>query len=215
VIKPTILLTMSSSGGKWLASTVARHTPGCRYYDKEYFNPWCNPAREVALRRYFGCEQAACYRNIATHGDGEIDATIAETWGVDGFNFTKEVFSAFKVGAFIRNGFNIVGLVRRTDDCLPPKRSNVWNCYEHTWQALEDAGVQMPGHTGRERAYEAHAYIRKTIIDSGDIFGFPVIHFDFLQEAPANKLHDALGGAFGHVTQNMVEELMATRFREA
>ena len=213
MIKPTILLTMSSSGGKWLASTVARHTPGCRYYDKEYFNPWCNPAREVRLRRNFGCEQASCYRNIALPGDKQLNEDIDATWGVDGFNFTKEVFSAFKIET-LRERFHIVGLVRRTGDVFPPRRSNVWNCYEHTWQAMRDAGYWVHEFTGRARAVEAHVLIRNKIIEDGERYGFPVIHFDFLQEAPANKLHDALGGAFGYVTQNMVEELMATRFRE-
>jgi hypothetical protein len=204
---------MSSSGGKWLASTIARHLPGCRYYDKEYFNPWCNPNRELILVRNFGCEMASCYRNIALPGDNNIEADIDNTWSADGYTFTKEVFSAFKLPTLLRR-FDVFALVRRTDDCLPTKRSNVWNCYEHTWWALHEARYPMTATLARDRAIEAHAFIRKKIIEDCERFNLPVMEFDYLQTARPKQLYDVLGFAVGHTSREMVDDLIASRYRE-
>jgi len=212
--RPKLLLTMSSSGGKWLASTVARHLPGCRYYDKEFFNPWCNPKHEVWLREAFGCEQASCYRNIARPGDKDVREVIERTWGREQYTFTKECFSAFKVELLMET-FDIVGLVRSTEDVFPPRRSNVWNCYEHTWMSLVENGIPMCATRGRERAEEAHAYISNKIRRDGKRLGFPVVEFDWLQTATAEELQEELGRAFKLDSKALAAELVQTRFREA
>lgn len=214
-MKPLLLLTMSGSGGKWLASTIAGTVYGCRYYDKEYFNPWCNERRELALVRNFGCEMASCYRNIALPGDANISQDIEDTWGEDGYTFTKEVYSAFKAQVFIDKGFHLFGLVRKTDDVLPPLRSQVWNFYEHTWCALRDAGHRVTAVRARDRAREAHSMIRRKIIEDGERLGFKVLEFDFLQSASEQGLYEELARATGVTTRGTASALVQTRFREA
>jgi hypothetical protein len=212
-MRDKLLLTMSSSGGKWLASTLAKHIPNCRYYDKEFFNPWCNPKREQTLMHNFGCEMASCYRNIALPGDTNIERDIEETWCADGYTFTKEVFSAFKLPTLMKF-FDVFALVRRTEDCLPPKRSNVWNCYEHTWCALREAGFRLPGSTGRDRARVAHSFMRRKIMEDCERLALPVLQFDFLQDASPAQLYDAFGFATGHTSRELVDQITASRYRE-
>src|ERR1700759_2119445 len=97
-----LMQTLPNSGSTWLANLLARHLPGCRY-SEEFFNPLRNPKYESILSRRFGCELISCYRNIALDGDRCIDDDIRNTWGMEGFSFTKEVFSPFKLEAFTRH----------------------------------------------------------------------------------------------------------------
>ena len=47
--KPLLMQGLPNSGSTWFASVAGQHIPGCRYYDKEFFNPVCNMKHEVHL----------------------------------------------------------------------------------------------------------------------------------------------------------------------
>ncbi len=175
--RPLIILSLPNSGTTWLATTIAKHRPG-RYYD-EYFNPVLNHRHQVKLRRVFGSELACCYRNIA-RGDGpEVDEVIRETWCRDEYSFTKENYSPFKLRSFVRH-FEVVVLLRHTAGVFPPSRGRVWSFYEHSWQALKDAGHEMVEVSLRARAMEAHALMARELRRSADELQVPIIYYEDL-----------------------------------
>lgn len=208
------MLTMSSSGGKWLAQTIADHLPNCRYYNKEFFNPICNLKHERVLRKNFGSELASCYRNIASAGDLSVHRDIERTWGVENYTFTKEVFSPFKLRVFMSH-FRCFALLRRTEDCLPPARLRVWSFYEHAWQALYEAGYEMDAAASTiDRAFEAHRLIYEQIEYDATRLNVPILRFEQLMHEPAETIRPMIERAVGFVSDAMIEQLISTRYTE-
>lgn len=206
------MLTMSSSGGKWLAGAIAAELPGCRYYDKEFFNPITNQKHERVLVRNFGSELISCYRNIALPGDERIDADIEETWGAENYTFTKECYSPFKLAVFKRH-FTCFALLRRTEQCFPPLRFRVWSFYEHVWHALSEAGYAMTAETMKDRAMEAHRKCYNVIKHDALALNVPIIYFDDLQQDGVETLAGKIAACTRHAgsARKIAERLIATR----
>lgn len=161
--KPSLLMmTLPNSGSTWLAEVIAKHSSWNRYC-MEFFNPIRSPKHFLTLSRNFGCELLQCYRNIAEPGDEMIDHDIRESWGIEDFNFTKEVFSPFKLEAFMRH-FRCFVLLRDLGDTFPPKRARIWSFYEHAWFALREQGMVDGRATHfEERAMQAHGVMYQAI----------------------------------------------------
>ena len=73
-----LMLTLPNSGSTWFAKLVAG-LPGCRYYEKEFFNPVCNLKHELVLRRNFGSELVSLLCGaiaIEAGGDDQPGAAI-------------------------------------------------------------------------------------------------------------------------------------------
>lgn len=208
--KPLLMLTLPNSGSTWFAAAIAKHLPGCRYYDKEFFNPVCNLKHEVVLRRNFGSELVSCYRNIALPGDGAIDDDIRATWGSENYTFTKECQSAFKLPVFMRH-FQCFAFLRSADDTFPPRRARVWSFYEHAWFALRDAGYDALVETTLQgRAREAHATLQARIQFDADALGVPLLwHRELFSHSFV--VRERLRGALGWVSDALVEEIFSTR----
>jgi hypothetical protein len=175
-MKPLLMLSLPNSGSTWLGEVIAESL-GLRYF-AEYFNPLRNPDHEEVLCRNFGCELATCYQNIASPGDHNIDSDIRGTWFTEEHEFTKEVFSPFKLEAFSRH-FECFALLRRPELVFPPTRLRIWSFYEHAWVALHTRNG-LAARTCRERAREAHAVLAQQIRDDARRLNVPLIEYDDL-----------------------------------
>lgn len=191
------MLTLPNSGSTWLAEAIALHTSWNRYC-MEFFNPLRSPKHYPILSRNFGCELQACASNIADPGDELIDQDIRSTWGMEDFNFTKEVFSPFKLEAFARH-FRCFVLLRDAGDTFPPRRARVWSFYEHAWHSLlfhdclpEPAQELLHF---EDRAIAAHAVMTNALKLDAQRLGVPVLRYRdlFKDEGLQGRLEAAIG----------------------
>lgn len=205
-----LMLSLPNSGSTWLADLIAKHSRWDRYC-MEFFNPIRSPKHYNTLARNFGCELHACYKNIADPGDEMIDRDIRESWGTEEFNFTKEVFSPFKLEAFARH-FRCFVLLRDLGDTFPPKRARIWSFYEHAWFALKEAGLlgnAYPAWHFEDRAMQAHAIMQAAIVVDAERLGVPVIRYRDLFEDEGLK--PRLEAAIGECDDRLVSALQETR----
>jgi len=144
-----LLLSLPSSGSDWLAGAVARAT-GWRYWEKEFFNPICNPIPEI--EDGFGCEMVSRYHFIAQPKPTEA---AYQAWRKRGFEFNKEVFCAFNVPWFA-DRFECFALIRRYENTFPPKRARVLSWYDAIWNSCRDAGLATCARSLADRVKEAH-----------------------------------------------------------
>ncbi len=165
------LLSLPNSGSTWFAKCLAEQlrVP----YFMEYFNPLRNFARYGELSRGFGCELLSCSRWIAdSPGDDVLDEVWERTWCLDGFQFTKEVFSATKAAWFARR-FHTAILI--SEECLvfPPTRLRVYSFYEH---AICQATANAPEHVS-DRSRFAFRHLRERLLADAQESGIPVIQY--------------------------------------
>lgn len=194
-----LMLTLPNSGSTWLADLIARHTHWNRY-SMEYFNPLRNPAHFDTLSRHFGCELISCYRHIAAGESPGIHSAIRTTWGQDVYNFTKEVFSPAKLPVFVQH-FRCFVLLRSAADTFQPKRARVWSFYEHSWQALHDAGDELVGEHFEDKALIAHLRMAGQLLQDAQALGVPVINYRELFDDGQlqRKMEAAIGECDGHL----------------
>jgi len=204
-----LMLSLPNSGSTWFADVISKHIPGCRYYDMEFFNPLRNERHEHTLTRQFGCELANCFRNIAEPGDEWIDGDIDRTWGTEDYNFTKEVFSPFKLPVFARH-FRCFVLLRSPQDSFPPTRLRIWSFYEHAWIAMKESGHKLVSKGARERALEAHCVMSRAIEDDARNHGVPVIYYNQLF-GNEDALRNNLERVFGFELDGMIDAISQTR----
>jgi hypothetical protein len=207
-----MMLSLPNSGSTWLFKVMAPHLP-CRSA-MEFFNPARNEKYERELSKQFGAELVSCYRNIATEGGPHLDKVIAATWGVEAYGFTKEVFSPFKLDAFVRH-FQCFVLLRKASETFPPTRPRVWSFYEHAWFALAETGFHVKAQTMRTRALEAHRIMTARLTADATRLRVPVLWWSELFEgdnAVAASLRRVIGEA---ATPAMIEDVIATRARQA
>lgn len=204
-----IMFTLPNTGSTWFAGLLGRHIPGCKYYDKEFFNPVCNIKHSLTLINNFGSELACCYRNIATSGDENITDDIAATWGVEPYTFTKETYSAYKVASFA-NLFRCFVFLRREENSFPPRRARVWSFYEHAWQALKDAGHDLHEVSLYDKMIAAHRILESQLLRSAKAHNLPVIWWEELF-ADSHTIFLKLKEATGLNLQSAVEDIVKNR----
>lgn len=195
-----LMLTLPNSGSTWLADLIAQHSSWNRYC-MEFFNPLRSGKHYETLARNFGCELQGCYRNIASSGDEWIDVDIRHSWGLEQFNFTKEVFSPLKLEAFTRH-FRCFVLQRSAQDTFPPRRVRVWSFYEHAWYALREAGyLDGDQQHYEDRARAAHACMQSLMLLDAQRLGVPVIQYRelFDDQGLAEKIEAAIGECDGRL----------------
>lgn len=202
------MLSLPNSGSTWLANLIAVNTEWSRYC-MEYFNPLRNSRHYTALAPVFGCELISCYRNIAKGDCDGIDQAIDRTWHTDDYNFTKEVFSPFKLPAFTRH-FRCFVLLRHADDTFPPGRARVWSFYEHAWWALKDEGHCMAGDTAEDRARAAHQVMQHALRREAEFMGVPVIEYRDLF-SDTDRLIEILQHAIGGQGRRLAAAIEVTR----
>jgi len=190
-MKPLLMQGLPNSGSTWFAALLAKNIRGCRYYDKEFFNPVCNIKHEVVLRKNFGCELVSCYRNIATAGGPGIHDDIRATWGAENYTFTKECNSAFKLPVFIEH-FDCFVFLRSAKNTFPPGRARVWSFYEHAWWALREAGHDVVDISTPDRAHEAFGILTEVILYDANRLKVPVIWWEDLAADPGGVLRKLL-----------------------
>lgn len=209
--KSLLMLTMPNSGSTWFANLLGKFLPGCRYYEKEFFNPVCNMKHEIVLRRNFGSELVSCYRNIASAGTADIDDDIVATWGRENYTFTKECQSAFKLEAFLRH-FRVFAFLRPEADSFPPARARVWSFYEHAWHSLVYHGYALHAESTPDRAIEAFRVIYRHVVTDAERHGVPIIYYnDLFGEREA--LRKLLAKAIGYDGDALLDAVVATRVR--
>lgn len=208
--KPLLMLTMPNSGSTWLANAIGKSLPGCRYYEKEFFNPVCNMKHELVLRRQFGSELLDCYRNIATPGDATIHDDIRATWGAEKYTFTKECQSCFKLPVFLQH-FKVFVFVRSAAESFPPRRARVWSFYEHAWWALKAQGHVLNAVSTPDRALEAHRILYDRLLSDAAAHDVPVIHYSELFTADPETLRATLAKCIGYDGPEVAYQVMQTR----
>jgi hypothetical protein len=200
-------LTLPNSGSTWFGELIAMHSSWSRYCP-EFFNPLRNPRHYARLSQRFGCELVSCYKNIALGDHTELlDADIAATWDREEFNFTKEVFSPFKLPAFARR-FKCFVLLRSEADTFPPHRLRVWSFYEHAWWALRQAGAPVYGLTVEERARCASRLMQERIEVDAQRLGVPVIHY---RELFSGNAQAVVAAAIGECSDELRAAIESTR----
>jgi hypothetical protein len=175
----------------------------------EFFNPIRNPVHYTRLAQHFGCELIECYRNIATGERPGLEQTITETWNAASHNFTKEVFSPMKLGAFAKH-FRCFVLLRATADSLPPKRLRVWSFYEHAWHALREAGIPLRETTLEARARAAHEWLSEELAADARRLAVPVIHYRELFAAD-DRVRETVARAIGECAPALLAAVVASR----
>jgi hypothetical protein len=209
--KPLLMMTMPNSGSTWFAKILAGQLPGCRYYDKEFFNPVCNLKHESTLRQNFGSELVSCHRNIASPGDSDLDDDIIATWGAENYNFTKECQSCFKMEGFLRH-FRVFVFLRPEAESFPPNRARVWSFYEHAWHSLRHHGHMLTAETTVDRALEAYRVMYAHMLADAKMHNVPIIFYgDLFDEREI--LRERLARALGYDSDDLVDAVIATRVR--
>jgi len=211
------MLSLPNSGSTWFGEQIARNIEGCRCAP-EFFNPIRNFKHERALVQHFGCELVECYDKIADPGDFRADRCIKETWGTEGFTFTKEVFSPMKLELFMRH-FRCFVFLRPADLSFPPTRARVWSFYEHAYWALHNRGYGVgEHHSVRQRAIAAHTFMSEHLRFKAAENAVPVIwHHDLFRKS-SEAMQDFLTWALkstcdqdGLDVKQLVADIVATR----
>lgn len=209
-----MLLTVPSSGSDWLARVLARNAK-VNYYEKEFFNPICNRKHGAALERDFGCELVSCYQNIARDAATQpgIGLTIDRTWGREQYTFDKEVWSAFKIPAFVER-FRCALLYRSPQQTFPPSRDRVYSWYDAIWNALREQGMVAECKPLTERAVEAHTHCWQRMFAAAAKYSIPILHYDVLAGGTRLDVRNELD--CGWMTDVLdldaaVDEIMETR----
>lgn len=205
-----LMLTLPNMGSTWFAALLAKHLPGCNYYDKEFFNPVCNLKHADRLQRGFGSELVSCYRNIATEGDCRLPMDIAATWGKEDYTFTKETFSVMKVWAFAQR-FNCFVFLRSEENSFPPSRARVWSFYEHAWHAFYERGMPLKEKTIDGRMHEIYRHMRDTLIVQAANLELPVIWWEDLFMDDEERIARNIESAVGLMLPELACEIVATR----
>ena len=184
-----MMLSLPNSGTDWLCRILAKHGrgDGLRYYEKEFFNPICNPKYAGVLEGAFGCELPSCFENIGIWSDDQaamIECAYQESSGAEAYNFDKENFSALKVPFFAQH-FDIVFLYRPADNVFPPSRLRVWAWYDAIYTALTASGVieESEPLDLEGRALAAHKACWDIIRDAAKRFGAPILDYETLCKA--------------------------------
>lgn len=170
-----MVLSLPSSGTDWICGIIARHGR-VEYYQKEFFNPICNPLYREELSRHFGCELPGTMPHIAEPGTIAIMNQIyQETWENHGYTMDKEVWSPFKLDWF-KSHFQCLLMYRRMGSVFPPGRLRVWQWYDCIYHSLVQNGrlTHKMHFPLRARAELAHAACWKMMLTSG----LPVISYD-------------------------------------
>lgn len=210
-----LMLSLPNSGSTWLAAVIAKHLPGCRYYDMEFFNPLRNEKHEKELARDFGCELASCYTNIMKPSSGLTLEVIDKTWGVEDYNFTKEVFCPAKAAAFSKR-FNMFGLLRSFEESFPPSRLRIWSFYEHAWWSMLEHGYAgLTATTYKGRAEEAHAAMYAEIMSAASLHKFEVIKYSSLFSDDPSEINETMARAIGFSSDQLVDEIIKTRAQKS
>jgi hypothetical protein len=179
-----------------------------RYY-REYFNPICNGSRAPALLRGFGDERFEFSGRIMTEISNDAFLSIlADTWSNDGYNTTKENFSAVKLHHFVPL-FNVVILIRKIQHTFPTSRpeyiapiaTSFMFCgpYRSIPLAMELNEVRrfmtnLSFLDPQELSLAAYAVQHFILIDAAARFDIPVIRYENMITKSGADLESALRG---------------------
>lgn len=126
---------MPNSGSDWFVDTILKSNSYFNYY-REFFNPIVNIKYTDILKDEFGCESALYYKNISRFNHDVCNQIFKKTWDLEKYNFTKEIYSAFKVDFFYEN-FNCICLIRDVENSLPGSRgAAVRNWYDAIYASI-------------------------------------------------------------------------------
>jgi hypothetical protein len=180
--RPILLLSLPNTGTDWLVGLMLRRNPGLRYY-REFFNPICNPKYEDVLGRAFGCEMVGSYERIVDPRCPCAEV-YEQTWAREGYNFTKENYSAFKVGLFVGK-FQCFVLYRRAEATLPGGRMQVKAWYDAMyWSLIRNQAALEPD----VRSLVAFAAAEADAVNKRQVAAFVIYYYQLLKEAKRHGL---------------------------
>jgi len=206
--RQTALISLPNSGSTWLAEILARHIPQARYA-MEYFNPLRNSARFDVLRHGFGCELQSCSRWIVdTPGEAQLDDIYARSWALDGYNFTKEVFSPTKLRWFHRH-FRCAVLITRPELAFPPSRLRVYSFYEHAHCAIWPS---RPFPSVHAAAVRTMIHLTDRLVEDAHKLSVPVLDYHELLTGDFSFLASFLPHlSFGLDPDDCARDIISTR----
>ena len=217
-----LMLALPNTGSDWLAELWLRQGPRLRYY-REFFNPICNPKYEDVLNRAFGCEMADNYALLARPGC-PCDEVYEQTWAREDYNFTKENYSAFKVGAFAER-FRCFVLYRKAEASLPGGRLQVKTWFDAMYASLVVNREALPPDVRRlvgfaeveadtinKRQVAAYVIYYYQLLKEARRRGLPVLDYDALMSRPCDELVPYLSRLPGVIDPELLaREVCATR----
>jgi hypothetical protein len=200
-----VLISFPRSGTDFLCSSFLGQQT-IRYY-REYFNPICNEPRAQALVRGFGDERFEFFSQIMTEiSNDAFWSILADTWGHDGYNTTKENFSATKLHHFVPI-FNIVILARKIQHTFPTSRPDyiapiassfmLSGPYRSLPLAMELNEIRsfmtnLAFLGPQELSLAAYAVQHFILVDASVRFGIPIIRYEDMITKSGPALEDVL-----------------------
>jgi hypothetical protein len=220
--RPIALLGLPNTGTDWLVDLILRQNPSLKYY-REFFNPICNEDYQDVLSRAFGCEMLDNYEMIA-RPDCPCEEVFEQTWACESYNFTKENFSAFKVGWFVHH-FDCFLLHRRIELTLPGQRLQVKTWYSALFWSLVRNRKFLPrelralvqfaldeADTLNKRQAAAFAIFSRHLLEEARRYSLRVVDYDCLMTLEPPELTAHLAGLPGVVDpERLAHDVRATR----
>jgi hypothetical protein len=201
------VISFPRSGTDFLCSCLAVGAE-IKYF-REYFNPICNETRSTTLVGAFGDERIEHYTDIMNEIDGEKFSRVLEhSWRIDGYNTTKENFSATKIDRFLAY-FNVVILIRKLFNTFPTTLPSaivpIFNSFmiSGPYRAIPLANelnelrmylMHFPVRNHHEAGILAYIIQHYILIDSAQRNGLSIISYEDLVAKSGRRLKDALQG---------------------
>lgn len=202
--RPVMLVSQPNAGSTWFASCLTADPNLIDGGFREFFNPASNRRHYYELRM-LGSELYETVDHLSIpRSQDMVDQIVASTWATyPGLTFTKEVFIAFNLPAFLKH-FRAIVLVRGLRSTFPPGRIRVMVWYSNWYWSLLRSGWLKPGgpwlasldqrdHTPEVRAVIAWQVVRWTIQRIAQQHALPSYNYEWLMEADQHALTQLLG----------------------
>ncbi len=208
--RPLLMLSLPSSGTKWVANQIAM-LDRISYYGREFFNPIVNAEEFVWMKEHFGCELPMCMWNMVRPLPRSIVKYSAERFAEFGFNFAKENFHFFHAEQ-LKEEFDIFFYKRSAENTFPPTRLRVYAWYDAMATVVDThLDTDITKSSLYERAVETHSvwWLYGERIAKKN--GFPIIYFEELM-SNHSVVVNALRKVFSaEDSERIAEFVVATR----
>lgn len=216
VQRPAILASLPSSGSTWVARSMAEGSD--HRYAYEFFCPIVNLKYAAKLERVlgdtlYGSVDRLCAEPIAAD---ELRELLRETWDLEDYTFTKELYIGWHLDAFLACGFEIVVMRRPFRLTFPPSRRRVIRWYDAFYWSLVRNNRIEPEHAKRGptvRAAVAHYHFNKRLRTEAERLGLGIMRYEVLTSPDRDWAYEELKALPSSFDRDAVFEAM-NRSRE-
>lgn len=208
----------ANSGSDWLSPILARRVASGpqKYWQKEFFNPITNNRFAEELSPVFPSESAIGYENFGVRLTDDLIQRVLnpiyrKTWAQLDYTFNKEAYTP-NFTRWYASKFNVVGLVRTTEDLFPPTKARTWATYETMWLGLRKNGwVLFHSESMKSRAMEAHRVMREFLMQELADIGAPVLHYETMVSGSESEVTDEARRIGWLDVEGFVQDVMESR----